>query len=81
MTSDEELLRKDRNMTCKECTHWSPRNAGEMAKHGMAPCALGPMWKYFGPDHTCSKHIQAEPEVVAKRKAWLARKPLRKSSK
>lgn len=42
-----------------------------MAKHRMCPCALGKPWTFFGPEHQCPKHKEAEPDVVAARVAWV----------
>ncbi len=42
-----------------------------MAKHRMCPCALGKPWTFFGPEHLCAKHKEAEPDVVAARVAWV----------
>lgn len=58
-------------MTCKTCTHWSPKKAGAMAKHRMAPCALGKPWTYFGPNHECQKHKPSAEDVAAARIVWL----------
>lgn len=58
-------------MTCQSCTHWSPKQAGQMAKHRMCPCALGKPWTFFGPEHLCTKHKEAAPDVVAARVEWV----------
>ena len=58
-------------MTCVSCTHWSPQQAKDMARHRMAPCALGPLWTYYGDSHICEKHKQAEEKVVAARVVWV----------
>lgn len=60
-------------MTCATCTHWSPKQAGQMAKHRMCPCALGKPWKFFGPEHLCAKHREAAQDVVAARVAWVGK--------
>lgn len=60
-------------MTCTTCTHWSPKQAGVMAKHRMAPCALGKPWTFFGPEHQCPKHLEAAPDVVAARVVWVGK--------
>ena len=68
-------------MTCITCKHWTPKKAGEMAKHRFAPCALGPTWAYKSPHHTCQKHAQAAPETVEARVIWVGkslREPQRK---
>lgn len=58
-------------MTCATCTHWSPKKAGAMAKHRMAPCSLGKPWTYLAPEHTCDRHKAAAPDVAAARVVWL----------
>lgn len=60
-------------MTCQTCTHWSPKQAKDMAKHRMCPCALGKPWTFFGPEHLCTKHKEAAPDVVAARVAWVGK--------
>ena len=62
-------------MTCATCTHWSPKQAKDMAKHRMCPCALGKPWTFFGPEHLCAKHKEAAPEIVHGRATWLAQQP------
>lgn len=66
-------------MTCATCTHWSPKQAKDMAKHRMCPCALGKPWTFFGPEHLCAKHKEAEPDVVAARVAWVNKSPAKGS--
>lgn len=58
-------------MNCKTCEHWKPKKAGEMAKHHMAPCDLGPSWRQLSPGHHCDKHKPASPQVQAARISWL----------
>lgn len=60
-------------MTCATCTHWSPKQAKDMAKHRMCPCALGKPWIFFGPEHLCPKHKEAAPDVVAARVVWVGK--------
>lgn len=60
-------------MTCATCTHWSPKQAKDMAKHRMCPCDLGKPWTYFGPEHLCPKHREAQPDVVAARVVWVGK--------
>lgn len=60
-------------MTCLTCTHWSPRRAGGMARHGYGVCAAGPAWQHLAPQHTCPKHKPAKEAVVAARTVWLAK--------
>ena len=59
--------------TCLSCTHWSPRRAGGMARHGYGVCAHAPIWMYSPPAHTCPKHKPAKEAVVAARTVWLAK--------
>lgn len=61
--------------SCSTCRYWTPGKSGEMAKHGFAVCALGPKWHFLSPTHTCQRHQQASPEVVAKRGKWLGFPP------
>ena len=65
-------------MTCQSCIHWSPKKSGPMAKQGFALCAIGPVWKYLAPQHTCQKHKPAEESVVSARVAWLSSPAQRK---
>ena len=44
-----------------------------MARHRMAPCALGKSYTYYGPDHKCDKHRMASEEVIEGRQIWLTR--------
>jgi hypothetical protein len=44
-----------------------------MAKHRLAPCALGKPWTYYGPEHQCPKHKPAAEDVTAARIVWLRR--------
>lgn len=60
-------------MTCATCTHWSPKQAKDMAKHRMCPCDLGKPWIFFGPEHLCTKHREAPPDVVAARVVWVGK--------
>lgn len=58
-------------MTCLACTHWQPRRAGDMAKHGYGLCAIGPAWQHLAPQHTCAKHKPAAESVTQARTQWL----------
>ena len=58
-------------MTCLTCTHWSPRRAGGMARHGYGVCASGPAWQHLPPQHACAKHRTADESVTQARSAWL----------
>ena len=58
-------------MTCKTCTHWTPKKSGPMASHRMALCSLGNRWTYFPPQHGCGKHLEASEQVVAARVQWV----------
>ena len=57
--------------TCLTCTHWSPRRAGDMARHGYGVCAAGPAWQHLAPQHACAKHKPAAESVTQARAAWL----------
>ena len=59
--------------TCLTCTHWAPKRAEKMARHGYGCCALSSVWKFFSPSHTCPKHKPAADHVVAARTTWLAK--------
>lgn len=58
-------------MTCATCIHWVPRQHREMAKQGMAACALGKSWNFLPPQHGCAKHAPAAADVQADRERWL----------
>lgn len=60
-------------MTCATCIHWLPKEAGGMAKHRMAPCALRAKWIFLPPQQSCPKHTQAKPDVVSARTQWIAK--------
>lgn len=73
-------------MTCQSCTHWLLRDsAGKqlpMARHGFGPCALQRTpWTTYPPQHTCNRHQEAAPDVVAARVAWLEKKEKRHEAK
>ena len=57
--------------TCQTCAHWSPRRAGDMARHGYGVCAAGPAWQHLAPQHACAKHKPAAESVTQARVAWL----------
>lgn len=60
-------------MACLTCTHWAPKRAEKMARHGYGCCAQAPAWKFFSPSHACPKHKPAAEPVVAARTTWLAK--------
>lgn len=60
-------------MACKTCQHWSPKKAGQMAKHHFALCAQGKPWEFKSPEHQCLKHKPAAEDVTAARIVWLKR--------
>lgn len=72
MTPAEPTQMQNRT-TCATCKHWSPKSSGEMAKHLLCRCAIGPAWRYWPPQGKCSSHLAATPKVVADRQAWIAR--------
>ena len=57
--------------TCLTCTHWQPRRAGDMAKHGYGLCAIGPAGHYLAPQHACAKQSTAAESVTQARTQWL----------
>ena len=58
-------------MSCLTCTHWSPRSAGGMARHGYGVCAAGPAWQHLAPQHACAQHKPAAESVTQSRTQWL----------
>lgn len=62
-------------MTCKTCTHWTSKPNPQLARFGLAACALGKPWQAFPEQHTCPKHQLAPADVLKKREAWLSRPP------
>lgn len=52
-----------------------------MASRGFALCALGALWTYLGPSHTCPQHKAAQADVVQKRSEWLCKKAVRAAAK
>ena len=62
-------------LTCQTCSKWSPKNAGQMAQYGYGTCAAtATPWMFLPPNHGCSNHLQALPDVVKTRAAWLEKK-------
>lgn len=57
--------------TCQTCAHWSPRRAGDMARHGYGVCATGPAWQHLAPQHACAQHKPAAESVTQARTQWL----------
>lgn len=60
---------------CVSCTHFSLRDAGEMAQRGCGRCAHDAPHTYYSAmrERECGKFNAAEVDVVDKRKEWLAR--------
>ena len=61
-------------MSCATCANWLPKESGGMSKHRMALCNLGTRWTFYPPQHECSKHKPASPEIQQARVAWLRKK-------
>lgn len=62
-------------MTCLTCTHWQPQKSGDMAKYRLALCALGSIYSYLPPSHTCGQFKELEDvEKVEKRRKWVEAK-------
>ena len=57
--------------TCLSCTHWQPKKAGALARHGFGGCAHLPAHTATAPGHVCKRHKAAEESVTQARKAWL----------
>ena len=58
--------------TCTSCLHWSPKQAGSMARHGFGVCVvLNTPWVFLPPHQTCAHHRDAKPDVVRGRVVWL----------
>jgi hypothetical protein len=61
-------------MACLLCSQWSPKQSGQMARHGFALCLLGPRWEFLPPQHTCPRFSPASEEIQAARKVWNERR-------
>lgn len=58
-------------MTCLNCTHWQPKKAGALARHGFGGCAHLPAHTATAPGHVCKRHKAAPESVTQARVAWL----------
>ena len=56
---------------CLTCQHWQPRQAGDMARHGFAPCELRPPHTHRSKSASCGKYAAVADEVAQKRIAWF----------
>lgn len=61
--------------TCRTCTHWSPKTAGEMARHRFGTCTHDKPWVFYPPARTCASHCPADAATVYARDKWLAKGP------
>lgn len=57
-------------MTCASCRNWQLK-ASKLARHGLAACALLPRWTHYPETHSCAQHKPTDPQITAKRMAWL----------
>lgn len=58
--------------TCQTCAHLKSDQA--MSPHGFNLCALGPAWRFWPPQHACSKWQPESAEKLEKRIAWLRKR-------
>lgn len=58
---------------CVECSSFSLRDAGQMARQGCGVCAHDAAYSYYSAlrERECSRFIQAAVDVIEKRKEWL----------
>ena len=58
---------------CVECSSFSLRDAGQMARQGCGVCAHDAQYSFYSAlrEHECSNFTQAEADVIEKRKGWL----------
>ena len=58
---------------CVECSSFSLRDAGQMARQGCGACAHDAQYSYYSAlrERECSRFSQAEANVIGNRKEWL----------
>lgn len=58
---------------CVECSSFSLRDAGQMARQGCGLCSHDVQHSYYPAmrEHRCNRFSQAEADVIEKRKEWL----------
>ena len=58
---------------CVECSRFSLRDAGQMARQGCGVCSHDARHSYYSAmrEHGCSRFSQAAVDVIEKRKGWL----------
>ena len=58
---------------CVECKSFSLRDAAQMAQRGCGVCSYDARHSYYPAmrEHECSSFIQADSDVIEKRKEWL----------
>lgn len=59
-------------MTCTDCTEWSLKSAGRMAREGFGNCAHRPKYQYVAIG--CDKLKPAAASIVAARLAWMEKR-------